>query len=333
MSVASTLSFWPMNPMYEFLLGVGTDGKEPTPQLATEWTLDSDGSSYRFKLRQGVKFHNNFGELTSKDVKYTWETMRDEVDPLRTPQAITVLNQIKDVETPGDYDAVMRLQKPDSGFLAAIGQAENVFPIFSKADGATRTRAPSLQDKPYAGTAPYQYLERQQSQYLRYQKIPFQHWRQMPDFPEFEWRFIREDSTRLSAILAREIHVAALPPDLVTQATTAGLKAIPGKAPGLHSFLTMFGVWMNVRLRDIEKLNPDPNAAFVFPNSPMMDVRVRKALNKAIDRDAMNKAFLRGKGETIYNEYFYPTRPGWNPAWERNFKDAYGYDPEAARKL
>src|SRR2546428_417048 len=59
-AVVATLSFWQLNPAYEFLVGVSPEGKEPIPQLATEWGLAPDGRSYRFKLRQGVPFHNGF---------------------------------------------------------------------------------------------------------------------------------------------------------------------------------------------------------------------------------------------------------------------------------
>lgn len=136
-----------------------------------------------------------------------------------------------------------------------------------------------------------------------------------------------------AALLAKEIQLAGLPPDLVGQAEKSGAKLIAGKGLGLHTFVSFYGVWINKRLGAQETLNADESAAFVYPKSPLMDVRVRKALNKAINRDALNKAFLSGKGDPIYNEYFHPTRPGWNPDWERKFKDAYGYDVEAAKKL
>lgn len=67
--------------------------------------------------------------------------------------------------------------------------------------------------------------------------------------------------------------------------------------------------------------------------TPISDVRVRRALSKAIDRDQLNKAFEQSKGTLAYLSYFHPTRPGWNPEWEKRFQDEYGYDPAAAKKL
>ena len=64
-----------------------------------------------------------------------------------------------------------------------------------------------------------------------------------------------------------------------------------------------------------------------------MDVRVRKALDKAINRDEMNKAFFAGKGEPMIVDHFHPSRAGWDPSWEQRFPEEYGYDPAKARAL
>lgn len=330
--ITAVLNYWPLAPMYEFLIGVTPEGKELVPQLATEWNLEPDGKSYHFKLKRDVPFHYGFGNVAAKDVRFVWEDMVGEKEQL-VGQLFGLANQIQDVEVVKDDEAVFRLPRPDAGFLSAISQAENIYAIRSKADYESRSRRAEMGDKPYAGTAPYQFLERQQGQYIRYGRAFPSHWRQTPDFPEFEFRFMKEPSTNLAALLAGEIHVSALPPELTDQGTKQGMKAIQSKTTGLHTFMSFYGVWLNKRFRDAEVLNPDPNQQFIFPNSPLMDVRVRKALNKAIDRDALNRAFIGGKGDLIYNEFFHPSRPGWNPDWERKFRDAYGYDPEAAKKL
>ena len=59
--------------IYETL--VFYDGESTTefvPMLATEWTVSTDGLTYRFKIREGVKFHNG-NDLTPEDVEYTFE--------------------------------------------------------------------------------------------------------------------------------------------------------------------------------------------------------------------------------------------------------------------
>ena len=60
---------------------------------------------------------------------------------------------------------------------------------------------------------------------------------------------------------------------------------------------------------------------------------LQQALNKAINRDELNKAMFNGKGQTMVLNHFHQNREGWNPEWERQFPQMYGYDPAAARKL
>ena len=333
-AVAATVQYFQVFPMYEFLIGVSEQGKEMTPQLATEWSLGADGMSYRFKLRPGVPFHGGKGQLSAQDVVFSFEdNKRQSQEDVVPPQVTTMVKQVLSVTAAGDSEVELRLDKPDAGFLTGISQAENVMPIRSKADAASRPQGPTMQDAPYAGTGPYAFDSREQSRYVRYKKIAGEHWRKSAAFPEFEFRFAKEASTRLAALLAHEAQITALSPDLTPQAVQAGFKSIQGKAPGLHAFLRLLGVFTNKRIQAGETLNADSNAPFIHMNTPLLDVRVRKALNRAIDRDAINKAFIAGRGETIYNLYFHPSRPGWNPAWQSQFKDAYGYDPADAKRL
>ena len=66
-----------LRPMYEYLVGVnGTTGAFE-PQLATEWKVEPDGLGIRFKLREGIQFHNGWGEFTAQDVKHVlWSITR-----------------------------------------------------------------------------------------------------------------------------------------------------------------------------------------------------------------------------------------------------------------
>jgi peptide/nickel transport system substrate-binding protein len=59
--------------IYETLIFYdGASTTEFVPMLATEWNMSSDGMTYRFKIREGVKFHNG-DDLTPEDVEYTFE--------------------------------------------------------------------------------------------------------------------------------------------------------------------------------------------------------------------------------------------------------------------
>ncbi len=324
----SQLDTWVTRPAYEYLIGVDKDGKDvldKVSQLATEWAVEPDGKSYRFKLRKGVQFHYGKGEITADDVIFSWQHLIA-TDSLNN-HSPRYRAQITDIEKVNDYEVVFRLRQPDLAFIWNVGETEGSFEILSKKDADSRPKfPPTLVDPPLAGTGPYFVKERKQGQYVRFERIAGQHYRKTADFPEFEWRFIPENSTRLAALLTREVQMAALPQEMIGQAEKGGMKAIKAVAAvGGQSFVHFYGPWA----KPIDPtVTADPTAT-----TPISDVRVRKALSKAINRNELNTAFLQGRGTLIYNLTFHPSRPGWNPDWEKRFKDEYGYDPEAAKKL
>jgi ABC-type transport system substrate-binding protein len=313
-------SVWELRPMYEYLIGVDHETGKLVPQLATEWEVDPAGPSVRFKLRKGVQFHDGAGELTAKDVVFS----RDQLilpDSLHAQRGY--YEEItKQIEIVNDYEVIFHLSRPDANFLRAHSENEGGFEIRSKA-WFEKNGAPTMQTKPIAGTGPYQFKERAQGQYIRYERVPYQHWRVTPHFPELEFRYMKESSTRMASLLANEVHLTALPEDLLAQAQSRGMKVISSKLPGVRNILHAYGGGLN----DIKDLNSGVR------ESVLSDVRVRKALDKAINRDELNKAFLGGKGESYAPVNYHPKLQGWDPGWQTRFADEYGYDPAAARAL
>ena len=90
---------------------------------------------------------------------------------------------------------------------------------------------PNMTTMPVAGTGPYQMKSRQQGVNALYERTPYKHWRVTPDFPEFEWRYMNEASSRMAALLTGEAHATALPRDLKGQAVNQGMKLMKGKVP------------------------------------------------------------------------------------------------------
>ncbi len=309
-----------VKPMYEYLIGFDAETGKFVPQLATEWSLEPDGSGYRFKLRKGVQFQKGNGEFTAKDVVFTWKDLTKE-DSLHA-EAPYYRTVVKAIDVVNDYEVVFRLNKGAANFIHGVSEAEPVMEIISEA-AYQKQGEPAMQGEPTAGTGPYQYKERAQGEFIRFERTP-SHWRAHPDFPEFEFRFMKEPSTRLAALLTGEIHIASLPEDLLQQAVKQGNRVITGRVAGPRTFLQFNCCF----IKDTAKLE-----GWLYPDSPLMDVRVRRALGKAINVDELNKSFLNGKGEPMYHAHLHPTRPGWNPEWQSRFADEYGYDPAKAKAL
>jgi ABC-type transport system substrate-binding protein len=316
------LDVWQHKPMYEYLIGYDPQTGKYVPQLATEWSLEPDQLSFRMKLQKGVQFHKNMGEFTARDVLFTWQEMKRE-DTLNG-WVPWYQNTLKDIEVVNDHEVIFRLNRQDSNFVNILSEADAGFEIRSKAH-ADAMGPPTMEGQPYAGTGPYQFKERAQAQYIRYERVPYQHWRIQAGFPELEYRFQREASTRLAGLLAGENHLAQLPQDLMVEAEKKGFSTISSSLPGLRVFMQMYCC---------QVADPaDPSKGYLATGSPLLDARVRKALNKAINRDELNKSLLAGKGDRMMIQAHHPSRPGWDPGWEQRWPELYGYDPAAARAL
>ncbi|MFN0070822.1 MAG: ABC transporter substrate-binding protein [Chloroflexota bacterium] len=317
----SSPEVWPFRSVYEYPIAVDPQTMKFIPGLATEWSLEPDGMSFRFKIRKGVRFHYDKGELTAKDFVHVYE---DIIKPDSTHgQSNYWRTALKSIEVVNDYELIYHLAKPDGQFITAMSESQGGMEIRSKAHYDSVPEK-SIQTT-IAGTGPYQVKERAQSQYVRLERVPFQHWRVTPDFPEFEFRYQREASTRLASLLSGEAQIADLPQDLLAQAEKQGFKILKGVFPGVR----VFGAFHCCLQQDLK----DPAKGWIHPESPLMDVRVRQALNMAVNKDELNRAFFAGKGLPMQVNHFLPSRPGWNPEWERTYQDAYGYNPERAKAL
>ncbi|MDE2838798.1 MAG: ABC transporter substrate-binding protein [Chloroflexota bacterium] len=374
-------SNWYMRPHYEYLVGFDKTTGAYVPQLATEWSLEPDGHSWRFRLREGVQFNGGHGAFTAEDVRFSW-LMNILPDDAST-EANTLRTYVLDVEIVNDHEVVFHTNEPYADTFEVISEIQGGMEIASRADFLSRgpgtlARKPSAEwagyaddprlaeltggrdpvagEPPLAGTAPYTIVSMDEQTGVVYRRAG-DHWRDTPDFPEFEFQFIPEASTRLAKLLRGEVHLAKLPEELANEAGEQGFVTFTAQVPATRFFLTWQGVYVPAGANAAEdrvgasgtpalkECAVDPDAApddlpflscSAYPTSPQTDLRVRKALNRAIDRNAINDAFFDGKGLTMYRNHYLPDnaqRVGWNPEWETRFEDEYGFDQDAARAL
>lgn len=318
------------NPMYEYLIGMDPVTGAWVPELATEWSIEPDGASIRFQLRKGVPFHNGWGEMTGQDVRHTWQDITH-------PEAShgnsgNLRRDVDDVSIVNDYEVIFESPSPNAGLLWILTRQEQSILVQSK-DHYDEVGVPNLTKPSIAGTGPYQEESRREGQYARFERTPYTHWKLTPDFQELEIRWIAEASTRMASLLAEEVHITTIPEDLQPQALDSGMAVARGNAAGLRTFLGWrFGARCPCT-SDTRTQLPELDAPYKFPDAPLWDLRVRRALNQAIDRNEINEAFFAGKGQIMYKNHHHPTRPGWDPSWETRFEEAYGYDPGKAREL
>lgn len=127
------------------------------------------------------------------------------------------------------------------------------------------------------------------------------YWGDAPEIQEAEFRFIGEFGTRLSSLLSGET-------DLITNLLPEFVDSVPNAAAvtGLENPIII--------------LNVD--------GGPTADVRVRQALNLAVDKEAIAQSLFGGYATVSQGQLLAPSIFGFNPEIE-----GYGYDPERAREL
>ena len=312
-----------LSPMVETLLDIDPDTGEYMPMLATSWEMAPDGKSWTMELREGVVFHSDFGGFDAKDVLHMRNLMgpgEDNLNSFRNTWATTVA----DVEVVDDYTVVFKLAKPDpsldfffslSGDLVMLSKNQ----WDQEGQGGVEQRL--------VGTGPYQYLEREVGQSISYERVPYEHWRiPKADFREMEQVWAPESATRLAMLLTGEAHMAELPRDVLAQAAAEGMAISQSGLGAILTWLKMGGLYYQAGDEAY-----DPSIPFAAPGETGR--LVRKALNKAINRDDINEFIFKQGGAPLLVHGYHPTLPGWNPEWESRWEEEYGYDPEAAREL
>ena len=307
-------------PEYEHLVAIDPTTGAILPELATEWELLPDGKSFRFKLREGIQFHRGWGEFTARDVIHTHDQLVR--GDSQHAQASSWRRDVR-AQFVNYYEVVFHLNRPIAGFLSAVGESQSLLPIQSRFHFDSHGEPPRTDILYIAGTGPYQMLHRQVGSRILFERPPETHWRVTPDFQEFEFRFQADASVRLAALLTGEIHLAHLTSATQSQALQHGMHLARGPAPTLGTWVNISCCWED----------PETGAYPARPDSPMTNVNVRKALSKTIDRSAINEAYYNNNAEIMHLNHWHPARLGWNPDWERDFPEQYGYDPAAARAL
>lgn len=310
----TTTGYVQLDPMLEFLIGVNRTTGKLEPQLATSWRMAPDGKTWTINLRKGVQFHKGYGEFTAKDVVASIERIASK-DSISV-DAAPFRNKIAGIETPNDYQVVIRTKEPWITLDSTLASTRSLS-IISKAQWDKEGEAGIA--KGPAGTGPWQFKERMAGSKVVYTAVQ-NHWRQTPQFLELELRWAPEPASRLAMLMSGEAQMADLPRSLSKAAEDAGNKVISSSIEALTVYAIFGG-------------NYGPGNQYYNPSDPLSNVKVRQALNKAVDRDKIIQVMYRGMAKKLINANFSLALPGWNPAWEKNFSKAYGYDPAASKRL
>ena len=304
----------PLN-IYDRLVDIEVkeDGSsEIVPSLAESWEISGDALTYTFHLRQGVKFHNG-EELTADDVEYSFTRQLSVEGAVNTDFLAQIkgasqllegtADQLEGFETVDDYTFTITLSEPYAGFLACLSTPG--CSIYNREATEAAGDQFGLDPSVTVGTGPFRLTDwtiNDQLVLTRYED----YWKGPSELPGVVIRIVPDTETQRMMFESGELDVVDLDylPDAVDDFTTRYPDQI---VSGPRVGTTYFTMNQNIE--------------------PFQDVRVRKAVQMAIDRQAILDAIYGGRGQVengIYPHGLY----GFNSSLPE-----ITYDPEEAKAL
>ncbi|GGW07231.1 hypothetical protein GCM10010230_51220 [Streptomyces narbonensis] len=273
------------------LLGYGKDGNSKIfdgllafdenmklkPALAVKLPhITADGLTYTYTLRDDVSFSDG-APFTSKDVVFTYRTI---LDPKTNNASRTELDAVKKVEAVGDDTVVFTLKYPYAPFAERTVQAIAPEHVAAKQDVNTG----AFTTKPI-GTGPYVLTGWSKGEKLTFKANPT-YWDGAPEVKKFTMAIVKDDDVRATRLRAGDLDGAILPPNLAE-----GFEADKGR----KTYAAKTYDYRTVTLPTHHKVTGD--------------TAVRRALDIAVDRQAMVDKILEGAGKPAYGPV--PTDSPW----------------------
>ncbi|MEJ1154591.1 MULTISPECIES: ABC transporter substrate-binding protein [Microbacterium] len=282
-------------PEYDSLLRQEPDGTI-VPMLATDWSYNDDSTELTLTIRDDVDFTDGT-RLDAEAVKFNLDRLKAGNGP-----AASTMGLVSEISAPDETTVVITLSEPDPGLLFNLSVQASFI------GSPTAIEAGKIDTQP-VGSGPYimdvdasvpgsQYTFTANEDYW---DPSLQH------YDELILSVIPDATARLNALLAGQIDAGLLTPKAQQQAVQGGLVD--------HLSEVNFG--------GIMLLDRDGTVL-----EPLGDVRVRQAINYAIDRDEMIAQIEAGLGSATSQIF-----PESSPAFVPEYEDYYAYDPEKAREL
>ncbi len=303
--------------IYDNLVHFERGGTKIEPQLAESWTISKDGLEYVFKLRKGVKWQSNKSfkpsrDFNADDVLFMFERQWKENDPffkVTSPNHayfgdMGMPKLLKSVDKVDEYTVKITLNAPEAPFLANLAMQFAGIQSKEYAIAMLKAGTPEKIDQDPLGTGPFQVVQYQKDSIIRFKANPV-YWKGKAKIDDLIFSITPDASVRWAKLQKGECHVMPYP-------NPADLDAIRKDA--------------NVTVMEQPGLNIG-YLAYNTTKKPFDDVRVRKAINMAIDKKAIVSAVYLSTGVAAVN----PIPPGqWS--YNKALKDD-AFNPAEAKKL
>ncbi|MCW2783364.1 MAG: transporter substrate-binding protein [Marmoricola sp.] len=287
---ADTLSLDPITPRNangdtvstELIFGglVRSDPTGKTDNLvggdADKWEESTDGKTYTFHIRPGVKFSNG-DPVTAADVKFTLDRFGDP----KINQALSSLavgygsTKVVDAST-----VQVKLKVPVASFLYNI----SIYPAFVVPKALVQKQGAAFFKHP-VGTGPFMVKEFVRGSHIVFVRNPYYWEKGKPYLDTVRANFASDSNSRMLAVKSGDAQIA----DGVPFSQINSLKADPKLRVQSAKVPLLIGMWFNHKRK------------------PLADLKVRQAMQYALNRDEINKGIFRGVG-TIPNSVIAPLK-------------------------
>ena len=305
------------HPVYNRLVEFVTGTTEVVPGLAESWETSEDGLEYTFHLRKGVKFHASdkftpTRDFNADDVIFSFERQWKEDNPYNKVSGgtweyfngMSMQDLLKSIDKVDDYTVKFVLNRPEAPMIANL--AMDFASIQSKeyADAMLAAGTPEMLNQEPIGTGPWSFVAYQKDAVIRYKANP-DYWEGKPAIDDLVFAITPDASVRYQKMKANECQIMPYP----NPADIEAMKADP-----------------DINMLEQEGLNVG-YLAYNTKQAPFDNPKVRKALNMAMDKQAIIDVVFQGSGKIAKNP-IPPTMWSYNDAV---VDDAY--DPEAAKAM
>ncbi|WP_110670112.1 ABC transporter substrate-binding protein [Salinicola halophilus] len=304
-------------PIYNRIVQFTPGTTEVEPALAESWEVSDDGKAVTFHLRDDVEFQTTdyftpSRGLTADDVIWTFERQMDENNPFYKLangsfeyfNAMSMGELIDSIEKVDDHTVTFHLTRPEAPFVANL--AMDFASIHSKEYEEQLIEQDQLEmaNQRPIGTGPFQFVNYREDAAIRYQANP-DYFRGKQPIDNLVFAITSDAQVRYQKLRAGECHVMPYPN--------------PSDVDAMKQ---------NDEIQVLEE--PGLNVAYLAYNTqqaPFDQPEVRKALNMAINKEAIIDAVFQGAGEVAKNP-IPPTMWSYNDAIEND-----PYDPEQAQQM
>ncbi|DAC72178.1 MAG TPA: hypothetical protein DSN98_06530 [Thermoplasmata archaeon] len=262
------------------------------PALALSWN-NPDNLTWRFSLRQGVKFHNG-DDFTAEDVRYTFEAAYHGFDLI-----------ISDITVLDNYTIEFKTYEPSPGLLSRLAHTGIIY---------CKSTTGQPDEPKLIGTGPYRLADYALENYTTLERFD-EYWGETPEIKTVVFKAIENDEERLNALRFGSIDIAEYNVDEKFTQIAQEKNITVVKYPPLSNYVIGF---------DMRE-----NKSYGFPDgkNPTADLRVRKAIYQAIDIVPLINGPFKGLAKPE-SQFITPFIFGYNPQIER-----LPYDVNSSRQL